>query len=373
VAFLPPTLRKVLFQIHLWAGLGVGLYVLVISITGSALVLREEIEIGLYPHLFRHDGLAEPPATTTAVLDGVRSSYPDFTISAIYSPAGKRDTFMVYVNRSGDYRTLYADPGTGDVLGEVPEDTVITLAQDLHFNLVAGSTGRLLNGIGGFALALVGVTGLLIWWPGVKAWTRGLRVDFHKNWRRITWELHGAVGFWSVSLILMWGITGAYFTFPQQFRASVNAVSPTTTFVPPMSSRPGGNASTPPDIDALAAEAVKASPGRDLWLVSFPPTDDGALQIVTAAIGRDRWATRAHREFYFDRFNGDLLAQRDPVHRSAGDIIMAWIVPLHFGTFAGLPVKTLWAVLGLMPALLFGTGAVIWWNRVVRGGRGRAA
>ena len=33
-------LRKALFQIHLWSGLGVGLYLVVISVTGSVLVFR---------------------------------------------------------------------------------------------------------------------------------------------------------------------------------------------------------------------------------------------------------------------------------------------------------------------------------------------
>ena len=36
-------LRKALFQIHLWTGIGVGLYVFVISLTGSAIVFRREI------------------------------------------------------------------------------------------------------------------------------------------------------------------------------------------------------------------------------------------------------------------------------------------------------------------------------------------
>ena len=36
-------LRRALFQIHLWTGIGTGLYVLLISITGSAIVFRNEI------------------------------------------------------------------------------------------------------------------------------------------------------------------------------------------------------------------------------------------------------------------------------------------------------------------------------------------
>ena len=36
-------LRKAIFQIHLWSGIGVGLYVLFVSVTGSVLVWRNEL------------------------------------------------------------------------------------------------------------------------------------------------------------------------------------------------------------------------------------------------------------------------------------------------------------------------------------------
>jgi uncharacterized iron-regulated membrane protein len=39
---------------------------------------------------------------------------------------------------------------------------------------------------------------------------------------------------------------------------------------------------------------------------------------------------------------------------------------LHFGRYGGLPMKTAWAVLGLVPPALFVTGAIMWWHRVVR-------
>ncbi len=41
----PQTLwaRKALFQVHLWTGIGVGLYIFVISISGRAIVFRREI------------------------------------------------------------------------------------------------------------------------------------------------------------------------------------------------------------------------------------------------------------------------------------------------------------------------------------------
>jgi uncharacterized iron-regulated membrane protein len=38
---------------------------------------------------------------------------------------------------------------------------------------------------------------------------------------------------------------------------------------------------------------------------------------------------------------------------------------LHFGNFAGLKTRIVWAALGLAPPILFLTGALMWWNRVL--------
>ena len=35
--------RRAFFQIHLWIGLGIGLYVLLISVSGSAIIYRREL------------------------------------------------------------------------------------------------------------------------------------------------------------------------------------------------------------------------------------------------------------------------------------------------------------------------------------------
>jgi uncharacterized iron-regulated membrane protein len=50
-------LRRALFQVHLWTGIGVGIYLLVISVSGSALVFRTEL----------HRKFTRPPVTVTPV------------------------------------------------------------------------------------------------------------------------------------------------------------------------------------------------------------------------------------------------------------------------------------------------------------------
>jgi uncharacterized iron-regulated membrane protein len=45
---------------------------------------------------------------------------------------------------------------------------------------------------------------------------------------------------------------------------------------------------------------------------------------------------------------------------------MAAIVPLHVGGYGGRAGKLAWFLFGLAPPMLFVTGVIVWWKRVVQ-------
>jgi hypothetical protein len=61
-----------------------------------------------------------------------------------------------------------------------------------------------------------------------------------------------------------------------------------------------------------------------------------------------------------------------------GDQFIYWLAFLHFGRINGIGIpcggpglcdqstKAIWAIFGLAPAAMFVTGAIMWWNRVLR-------
>jgi uncharacterized iron-regulated membrane protein len=109
---------------------------------------------------------------------------------------------------------------TGSIIvyrNELSRWTSVEWIVKLHSNLLLGSTGRLVNGIAGICLTLLCLTGAIIWWPGVKNWRRSLTVSWGSQFPRINWDLHSALGFWSFVFVLLWGISGIYFSFPQWF------------------------------------------------------------------------------------------------------------------------------------------------------------
>ena len=241
-------IRKIAFQLHLWSGILLGLYVVVVCASGSAIVFRND------------------------VYDWLESGGKAFAYKGLL------------------YHWL-------SWLGK------------LHGSLLMDSAGMTANAIGGFLTAAVCLSGITVWWPGVGGWRRALTIRASAGWRRFIFDLHSAVGFWTFWALLMWGLTGGYFVFPQPFRAAIDFFTPING-----PSRPTLVAPNPPAAAPEQSTTPRPRPRRPLTL---------------------------------------------------GGRILRGFSNAHYGTFGGWGVKLLWVILGLTPAVLFGTALLMWWTRVL--------
>jgi uncharacterized iron-regulated membrane protein len=354
--------RRALVQVHLWTGVAIGLYVLLISITGAALLFRIDMQRALDPALF-------PQQTSRAlvapgvVLDSLERAYPAMQIAGIDAPTDRRPSYLAYVMQGSEFVTVLLDPVDGRVLGALPARSFISTLQGLHFNLLAGDTGRVVNGAGAMLLLLLAVTGAVIWWQGASRWSRGLKVKASQSALRVNWELHSATGFWALLFLLMWAITGLDFAFPQAFRASVNALSPLSAPVQPKS-RPPASGATPLSRDVLIARAIAQAPDRAVARVVVPSSPTASFQVLFAKRSPAR-VGETLSSVYLDQYSGAPLLPPSTA-RSIGDVIMSLVGPLHTGSLGGWPLRVVWFLFGLAPALLFITGFISWWTRVVR-------
>ncbi|MES1255231.1 MAG: PepSY-associated TM helix domain-containing protein [Acidobacteriota bacterium] len=358
-------LRRVLFQVHLWVGVAAGVYIFVVSTTGAALVFRIDLQRAHYPQLFT-PGDDGPPAEPATLLENLQRAYPQYRVSGIDAPTTTRPTYLAYVTDGPRFRTVLLDPVTASVLGELPERSAIRTLQDLHFDLLAGRTGRLVNGVGAACLFAMCVTGLVIWWQGANTWRRGFAVDVRRNWKRVNWDLHSAIGAWTLAFLTMWSVTGIAFAFPRQFRTAVNAVSPLTVVRAPQSDPRGAGLGPRPTGRTLIERARQRMPDQFVARVVVPANDRGAFQVTFSPVKPTPVGATNLPSVYLDQFTGAVLAAPTEAPRTAGDMVMKWVAPLHVGSFGPTGLRLAWAVLGLSPALLFVTGLLMWWSRVVR-------
>lgn len=280
-------LRRALFQVHLWTGIGLGLYVLLMSVTGSALIFRRD----LTRSLAREPRVAVPLAPTQRMSEeqlrqAAQRRYPDYPIKEVRFRKNPDQAAEILLQaRGGELRRLF-NPYTGADLGDSVRRSfrfVLWLA-DLHDNLLLARNGRVLNAAGGILTLLLGLTGAVIWWPGIAAWRRSVSFRWGANPKGFNWAVHSALGFWTIAFFFMWAVSGVYLSIPGAFNNAVDFLEPL---------RPSS---------------------RGLRL---------------------------------------------------GDQILFWLAQAHFGRFAGVGVKILWTVIGLAPAVLFLTGLLMWWKRVL--------
>jgi len=198
--------RRALFQIHLWSGIGAGIYLVFISVTGSLLVYRIEL----------HKMFSRPPVTVA--ISGERlnddqlksaalRAFPKYTVTNVWPPKRPEQAVEIWLKRDDSGRAVHRlfDPYNGKDLGPPDPAMVrfIVWLASLHDDLLSGEKGREVNGVGAIFLTMLCFTGLVIWWPGVSNWRRSLTVDLKSNWKLFNWNLHSAAGFWSFLLVLL--------------------------------------------------------------------------------------------------------------------------------------------------------------------------
>jgi len=279
--------RRLLMRIHSWSGLGLGLYVVLLSITGSASVLRPQFHLWMVP---RSVPMVGTRLKGEELRDALLRNYEGFEISSVYEGRRPESPVRVTIAREGVETERLFDPYALHDIGLMypPVLDAVEWVVDLHDNLLGGERGRAVNGIGATLFFLLALTGALLWWPGKGRWTEHLLTGWPEKTRRFTQRLHVAFGFWSLPMVLVWGLTAIYFAFPDPF----------------------------------------------IWMV--------------------------------DSLGGD---PSDPSRPA--DVALRALVNWHFGRFGGMTSRLIWIVIGLIPAVLFVTGFIMWRMRTLR--RQRAA
>ncbi|HVZ27480.1 MAG TPA: PepSY-associated TM helix domain-containing protein [Rhizomicrobium sp.] len=347
--------RKFLFQLHLWAGLTLGIVFMLIGLSGS---------VGTLDPLFQaHPPAVQvTPARTPALDKGLAAARatvqaPQSTGAAINLPDGSHDPVIIFF---GDQLPVVAtDPSTGKVLAtfSAKEPAWFTAILDFHNGLLLpGRTGRTAEGWLGLIMIFLGLTGLYIWWPKAGRWKYAFIVRRTAKGLRFHRELHGAAGIWTLVIYLLVTTTGLFFCFAQ-----AQAV---LTFVTGeegqhfLEATPIATASAVGELigpDAVLAAASKAS-SQPFKLLKMPGWEPGqpSLLPVIARTGVGPWT-----DVYLDPYHGTIipnLQQPANKHTKLGLVL----TDLHFGLGFGTVYRVLVFISGLMPLIFFVTGLMMW-------------
>lgn len=355
--------RKGIFQVHLWTGAVLALYVVAISVSGSILVFERDL---------MNDAPRSAAGSPTSARIGypalvqiARAAHPRENLDAIDMRTGNRSIVTVALHtEDGRHRNMYLDAYTGRILEDtIAEDKhpILTFLEPLHNELLGGPRGEAFNGIGGALLFLLGLTGIVVWWPGRKYWTRAIKVNWKARWKRLTFDLHSAFGFWSLVFVAMWGLSGFYFAFPEKMHAIFGLF--------PSSANQKQSKWTPKQrllgVGDYLVTAEGIFPDSRLAYLYMDVYRTGGQ--VSVFLSRDprRPLTLLEDIVRLDPASGDVLQIESSRKWSLAEKVAMASYSVHFGDFGDTWSKIAWVVLGLAPAALAITGCLMWWNRVL--------
>jgi uncharacterized iron-regulated membrane protein len=342
-------MRKAIFNTHLYAALITGSILIVIAVTGCLLVFELEMDRWLDPKVFYVEPHGEP-VSLTGVLARLQSAHPGQKVTEINF--GEPDSSVMA--RIGGHR-VFVDPYTGEIIDSRSGEPASFHLRHLHRELMAGKTGSLIVNIVTFTLLLQSLSGLYLWWP-----LKRTTVKVKASWRRISLDLHHAVGFFSCAFICVLSVTGLVKVYGDRLQPLFDRVtgSPTMTRDLPSKASPASAIS----IDDAVAIARTRLPGARLARILPPKEKNGSFVIQMKFPGDSTVPGRSW--VVVDRYSGSVLSSLDARTAPAGSKIPIINRAIHVGGIYGVPTRILAFLSGLAVALQTATGYFLWWRKL---------
>jgi uncharacterized iron-regulated membrane protein len=350
------------YRIHRWTSLICTLSLLLLCMTGMPLILKDEI--GDWTGT-----TVEPPdlpgVTSRASIDKMiadaQARRPDNAVRFV-SRNDDSPAWYVSLGKTADAMDATAvykyDARTGAMIRDIPQDSgFMSIVQHLHVDLFAGLPGTLFIGLMGLLFVASMVSGIMVY--GV--FMRGLPFGTVRKERaaRVKWlDLHNLLGIAATCWLLVVGITGAINTLALPMLSHWQA-----TELPAMMGQFRG---APPLTRSGSAQqaidtARAAEPGMEVSFIGFPSSRFSTTRHYMVFMHGDTPLTsRLLEPVMVDAGSGQLVATR-PLPWYLTMILVSQ--PLHFGDYAGLPMKILWLVFDLIAIAVLMTGLVLWWTR----------
>lgn len=172
--------RKLIYQIHLWLSIPLGLIITVICFSGATLVFKDEIRSALgMPKVIAHAAQHQKQSADVSA-DSVKA-------------------FQRKVDRMKK-------------AGMTDKPDFFTYTARLHKSLFAGKVGKYIVTYTTLFFVVILVSGVWIVWPrNRRQWRERFTVDTKKGNRKLWFDLHTSLGYWAVLWLLLLALTGVAF------------------------------------------------------------------------------------------------------------------------------------------------------------------
>lgn len=326
--------------LHAWAGAILALILVLLGLTGSLLVLREDWVKLTVPE-------ARAAVAPTAAVLGAAAE-------AVEAQAQPR-SMMFAGPHIGVHRLSYPEGGMAYAAGDgrilarwTDTERVEQWVFQLHHRLLAGESGEVVVGIAGLAGAVLCLTGVIVWLPAWRSFAG--RVWPKTMARRDLVGSHRDLGILMAIPVLVLCLTGGMIIFSETSKALLTAVAPGGVEAP----KPPKAGSGDVDWPVALAGAQAAFPQATLRLASWPakPGAPAVLRLKQPA----EWHPNGRTLVYIDPATSRVIGTVDAQAFGPGARVQNAVYPIHAASMGGRLYDLVVFLGGLALAALGGLG-----------------
>jgi uncharacterized iron-regulated membrane protein len=343
--------------VHRWTSLVSTLFLLLLCLTGLPLIFHHEIDelLGYAPQPER---AGARPAPVQRIADAALAADPGRVLQYIAWDRDEPGIVTAFTNNAPDGRPDDATVRAFDATSARPLGVVgagpMLIVLKLHTDMFAGEAGKLFLGAMGLVFAAAIVSGVALYWP----FMRRLRFATIRDGgaRRVAWlDWHNFLGVVTLAWALVVGFTGVLNTLAEPMLSRWKATE-LAQMVAPYAGRP------PPShlasLDEVVTQARRAAAGMEIGFIAFPGTPFSSSHHFAAFMrGGTSLTSRLLKPVLLDGATAEVADSRTlPFYLQA----LLLSQPLHFGDYAGMPLKLIWAALDVMTIIVIGSGLYLW-------------
>lgn len=355
---------KLVFLLHKWIGLILGLVFVILSCSGALLLFRKDIDRTINRTTYYRVSDKERLPVDSAYRI-INTTYPNLRKIVLHDfPEDRYEPyeFMLYrfQNSILDNSLTYAfvDARTGQVIRKANYEKsggmFFRWLYSLHYNLLSGKLGEMIVAIVGILMMISIISGIIIYrrhfWK-----TLTFRIEFKNRKNKISlW--HRVLGVWSIVLNSILIISGIWINLPSltSIHRSNHQKDYKTSFV-------GAN------LDSIINYAKVTHPNFKPIAIDVPQLDNLPIvlkgHIITNSFPLYEGKSSS---LSFDVQTGAPLEFKN-IEESTFDKKLSWInYQLHIGSWGGYPIRLLYFIIGIFPAILSISGAYLWFKKQVK-------
>lgn len=352
--------------IHLWPSLISAIILIIVCLTGTIVVYCDEIinfanKDVLYVDQVKKEKLPAETLIATFKKEFPERRNPGYMVT--YRDPARTVKFNSYDKKKG-LRLVFMDPYTGRVLKDDGTIHFFYITAHIHNSLLWHGTGEWIIDIATIIFLIELITGLILWWPA--KWTKTTReqsfkVKWKARFKRLNYDLHNVLGFYSLSVVAVLTITGLIIAFNPLANFTISAFGGDPSHRWEKTLPSFRDNAHPHDLNKILEREFASQPWATEARVSTFKMDSSGYYMFTLTRMAGLKSQDGNYPVFANKYTGETLKVpgKAVLHENIENVYWS----LHMGTWLGWFGKLVTFTGGLIATSLPITGFYIWWGR----------